>query len=100
MGDRVARVLASYAKDSGELVNEYPLRGIGLDRLQCLFDVPRENPMYDCWIVGHQHAAALQAFVSGPIDLDRFDFFVESHTLPGTRVAAAREVDPGGTEES
>ncbi len=100
MEDRVARVLTSYAKDSGELIGEYPLRGIGLDRLRCLFDVPRENPMYDCWAVDHQQAAALQAFVSGPIDLDAFDFFVESHALSGTRVAAVCDGDPREMEDS
>jgi hypothetical protein len=59
------------------LVGEYLLIGIDLPALQKLFEVDLDDPMYDAWPVGPKEAAVLRRHVEGPIDLDRYDFFID-----------------------
>ena len=87
MGYQLLRTLAYYPKEGGDdfLAGEYPLNGIDLAALQALFDVPSEDPMYDCWEVGPEHAKVLQRHVEGRIDLDRYDYFVECSDISGSQ---------------
>lgn len=84
--DGVRRVLRWFDRESDELVGSAPLRGIGLPTLQQMFDVPSDNPMYDCFPVTPSQASQLQAYVDVPIELNRFDYFVEADAteLPRT----------------
>jgi len=45
--------------------------------LQALFNVQSDNPMYDVGVIDEQRAAQLAPFISGQMDLDRFDYFLE-----------------------
>ena len=93
MSEQVARTLSFFSKDSEAFVAEYPLRGIDLERLRQIFDVPTDDPMYDSWPVGPEQAAALQPFVTEFINLTRFDCFLESHAVPAPGVAILRGVE-------
>jgi len=91
VGVNLARMLSCFSKEGEDFVADYPLRGIDLAALQELFAVPVENPMYDVWPVGPREAARLQPFVGTTIDLDRYDYFVECHSLPEAVGVAGRD---------
>jgi hypothetical protein len=82
----VVRVVRWFDKSSDRLVGEAVMASARLEELQALFDVAPDNPMYDSWIVGPNQAGALSRMTGVPVDLDRFDYFVDAH--------AASEGDP------
>jgi hypothetical protein len=51
---------------------------LSLEELQELFDVPRENLMYDCCEVKPEHVQYLQQYSGQIIDLNRFAYFVSA----------------------
>ncbi len=71
------RTLAFYEKGADELAGEYRLSGMDLPKLQALFGVNLDNPMYDVWPVGPAEMKVLKAHVDGPIDLEKYDYFLE-----------------------
>ena len=82
MDVKVARVLEAFRKDTGALVFDAPLVDLNLETLQMIFDVPKSDPMYDCWPVKEEHVPLLRPHVDCSIDLDRYDYFVSAYTEP------------------
>ena len=82
MDVKVVRVLEAFRKDTGALVFDAPLIDLNLETLQMIFDVPKSDPMYDCWPVKEEHAPLLRPHVDCSIDLDRYDYFVSAYTEP------------------
>ena len=75
----VTRMIRWFQKDPGEeFVGEATLRDVDLGELQRLFSVPRDNPMYESYPVRQEHVSTLQAHVDVPIELDRYEYFVEA----------------------
>lgn len=78
----VRRLVRWYEKDPGNaMVGEAYLHDITLSKLQALFNVPAENPMYDCWPVRPEHLSALIPHLSVQMELDRYEYFVEADAL-------------------
>ena len=79
MSKRATRWLRGYDKVTEVVEIEYPLsEKWELKRLQDLFGVPVNDPMFSCFPVGADEAAALSGAVSGAITLDTHDFFLEA----------------------
>lgn len=83
------RYIGCYEKDSDRFVKDIPLRPIALSFLQHLFRTELESEhdplvgyVYD---IGATHAAALASYATEPLDLDKFDYFLESGESPGRR---------------
>lgn len=75
----VVRLVRWFEKEPGRnLIGEAILPDAPLSELQALFDVPPDNPMYDCWAVGPAQAAAIAAWAGASLELDRFDYFNEA----------------------
>lgn len=75
------RTLAWYEKDPGNrFIEEAELKGADLESLEQLFDISRDNPMYDCYPVSSTNLAQLQAYVDVIIELDKYDYFIECRT--------------------
>ena len=75
------RYLRWYVKVGDAAIGDEDLEGINLKELQCLFNVPSDNPMYDCWEVNNEHLRVLQSHVRHSIDLGKFDYFVEASAI-------------------
>jgi len=74
----VKRVLAWYTKEGDRIVGEHTLPEIGIEQLKVAFRPPDWDPlMYDSYPVGQEAAKFLGAAIGIPLDLDRFDYFVE-----------------------
>jgi hypothetical protein len=65
---RVARDLVAY--DGEQPRGRWPLDGIGVAELRPLFGAADDDPMYDGWEIGDEHAARLEALIGQRIDLD------------------------------
>ena len=75
----VRRMLRWFEKSTGDsLAGEAELCDVTLPDLQDIFGVPQGDPMYDCWPVRAEHLPALSPYVPVPIDLTKFDYFVEA----------------------
>jgi hypothetical protein len=81
MHDNLERTLAFYSKDDDNLVGEYPLAGVPLADLRDLFGLSGDDPMIEVFPVGHRQTEYLGRKVPAPIDLSRYDYFVECHEL-------------------
>jgi hypothetical protein len=78
---RLIRVLAWYEKDPGSRqLGEAELTGVDLATLQEIFRVEASNPMYACWPVGLYHAKRLQPYTNVPINLAKYEYFVECYS--------------------
>jgi hypothetical protein len=77
----VVRVLRKFEKNGDDLVAEFELEGIKLKALQRLFHRPSNDPMYLCYPVSKHHAKYLQKYVSEKIDVESYDYFVESDAV-------------------
>ena len=75
------RYLRWYEKVGDAAIRDEDLEGINLKELQCLFNVPSDNPMYDCWEVNKEHLRVLQSHVRHSIDLEKYDYFVEASAI-------------------
>ena len=81
----VSRVLVAYEKVPGEdFVGEWPLKSISLTKLQTLFGIQTDDPLYcDCYAVGPEQAEGLRGHVEHEIDTDASDYFVEAYRESG-----------------
>jgi hypothetical protein len=64
---RVARDLVTY--DGEQPLRRWPLDGVGVAELRPLFGAAEDDPMYDGWEVGSEHAERLEALSGRRIDL-------------------------------
>jgi hypothetical protein len=83
---RVARDLVAYRGDQPP--GRWPLAGVGVAELRSLFGASEEDPMYDGWTVGPEHAGRLQALSGRDIDLaDGATWVVEASGDVAARLA-------------
>lgn len=75
------RLVNCFDKQTEELVQEVPLRGITLRQLQELFHVPAYDPMYDSYLIEPWHAEKLQPFLSAKLDLQNCACFLDCETI-------------------
>jgi hypothetical protein len=69
--------LRGFDRESEQLGDERPLRGVDEGFVQTVFGQPSDNPMYDSFKVEPEHARLLESHLDGPLDPDRYDYFVE-----------------------
>lgn len=75
----VTRWLRGYHRDHDKMVVEYQLPSSWtLERLQKLFAIPAENPLYDCYPVDNAQAESLGASLGIILDTDAYEFFLEA----------------------
>ena len=91
--DRLVRVVERFEKDpSDAFVDECELTDTQLSDLQRLWDIPPDNPMFDCYPVGEAQRAYVEAHSEVTLDFDRFDYFVACYTLPKQKSPADVDV--------
>lgn len=77
MNHKSVRVLEWYEKDPGDrLVGEEVLLVITLEELQEIFEIEKNNPMYDCYKVEMKEANKLLKFIKTEINAEQYDYFV------------------------
>ncbi len=76
---RIIRQLTWYEKIGDNLVGECELKNISISELQKLFGQPNDDLMLYCYQVNIDAAKYLQKFVIHQINLDKYDYFVESY---------------------
>ena len=76
---KVVWVLQAYQKEGDAFVAEWPLKDISINTLHNLFQQPQDDPMYDSYPVSKQQLKALQSHTDHPIDLQKYDYFVECY---------------------
>jgi hypothetical protein len=79
----ISRTLSYYRKKSDSPAGEYPLTNVTMESLRTLFGVSSDNPMFDVYPVGPEQVPLLQEVLRRPLDLDRYDYFVECHATGG-----------------
>jgi len=90
MSENLERTMTFYSKTDEALAGERVLAGLDLSSLQRLFGTAGDDSMFDSYPVGPEEAAVLGRFVPEPLDLLRFDYFVECHAPPPPTVPAAK----------
>jgi hypothetical protein len=74
----VTYMLTCYSREDDSLVSEHPLYGIDLEQLKASFRPPEVDPrMYDSYPVGPAQAELLGRALGKPLDLRRYNYFVE-----------------------
>jgi hypothetical protein len=72
------RVIRWFEKDKDALAGELRLDKVDLPRLQKLFNVPENNPMYDCYpIKTKKQIKHIQEITNYPVDPRSYDYFLE-----------------------
>ncbi|MDF2766890.1 MAG: hypothetical protein K0S81_3885 [Rhodospirillales bacterium] len=79
--ERLARgfVLQGFDRTTDELKIELHLEPVPIGQLRSLFDVGNDPEMCDAYSVDAVKAGALAPLVTEPIDLDRYDFFLQRY---------------------
>ena len=77
----VRRMVYWFDKASDSFVGKAELHDITLLELQRMFNVPADNPMYDCWPIYAEHLGALMPHLAVPVDVDRYAYFVEADAI-------------------
>jgi hypothetical protein len=82
---KVTRTIACFKKSADQPLWVRPLVGARLGELRKLFHVPGNDPMYVSYPVTDQLVAdRLSRWIGSgrPMDLDRYDYFLECETIP------------------
>jgi len=77
--NKIRRYLQWYDKNSEVVVGDESLKNISLSVLQTIFNVQKENPMYESWEVKAEHLIKLQKYVNHTISLNKYSYFVETY---------------------
>jgi hypothetical protein len=72
-------VLLGFDRVTEELKVELHLEPVAIDRLHALFDVGDDPKMCDAYPVGAVKAGVLAPLITEPIDLERYDFFLQRY---------------------
>ncbi len=79
---RTERVIRWFEKNGDELVGEIPLGEVELSKLQKLFNVSEDNPMYDCYpIKTKRQIKYIQKATQHPIEPCSYDYFLECDAI-------------------
>ena len=72
-------VLQGFDRSTDELRIELHLTPIPMSSLRELFDVRSDPEICDAYPLNADHARALAALVTEPIDTERYDFFLQRY---------------------
>jgi hypothetical protein len=72
-------VLQGFDRTTEELKVELHLETLPIERLRSLFDVGDDAEMCDAYPVDAVKAGVLAPLVTEPIDLERYDFFLQRY---------------------
>lgn len=82
MDYRMVRTLTCFANDTERLVFDVKLVNFDLGEFQKEFNVPSENPKYDCFKVGAKNLPFLMGYLPDSVainwDFNSFSYFVEA----------------------
>ena len=78
----VRRFLSKYRKGSDRPeTEEIDLSKVSLQVLQGIFGEPETEPMYVVYVVEPRHAKALQPYISEPLNVQLYDYFLEAEEV-------------------
>lgn len=72
-------VLQGFDRATEELRIELHLQPVPIDRLRSLFDVRDDLEMYDAYPLDAAKAGVLAPLVSEPLDIEKYDFFLQRY---------------------
>ncbi|NEP13917.1 MAG: hypothetical protein F6K14_27695 [Symploca sp. SIO2C1] len=79
---KVDRVVRWFEKDGDAIVGEARIGNPDLQKLHELFDIPEENPMYDCYPISTKtQIRYIQKNLSHEIDTLSYDYFLECDAI-------------------
>jgi hypothetical protein len=70
-------VVRAFAKSADHLAGEIALHDFTADVIRQFFNVAPEDPMYDAYPVSREIAEVLSPHLAEPLDLEKYDYFVE-----------------------
>ncbi len=70
-------VVRAFSKSGDDLVREVPLSGFSGQQVRPFLKLPPDDPMYDAYPITPAIAKALNNYLSEPLDLEHFDWFLE-----------------------
>ena len=70
--------LTWYEKKGDKFIGETVLKEVDLDQLRNLLNIPPNEPIVYVYPVNEIHANFLQEVTDVKIDLDKYDYFIES----------------------
>ena len=73
----MTRVIRFFDKTTEELAGEIELTDIDVVKLQKLFGVSADNPMYDCFEINSSMVPYFRQMHQLDLKLDKFDYFLE-----------------------
>ncbi|WP_456077465.1 DUF7683 domain-containing protein [Endozoicomonas gorgoniicola] len=68
-----------FSNETEKLINEFPLSGVPLSKMQSLFGRPSEDPMYYCYPIDEEKAAFFQRFFGIEFNFDQYCYFLEQY---------------------
>jgi hypothetical protein len=77
----IKRYIRGYSISGEKLIVELPLESAPLEVLQECFCESKDNPMYDSYKIEEEQAKILQKYASVPIELDKFDYYLECESV-------------------
>lgn len=76
----VQRVIVLYSNETDFLVDHVHI-DILLAVIQKIFDVPADNPMFDCYEINSKNAHLFDPFVKIDYDFERYSYMLEAWAL-------------------
>jgi hypothetical protein len=77
----VRRFLSKYRKGSDRPEGEIDIADVPLRVLQRIFEEPETEPMYVVYVLEPRHVRALQRYIPEPLDIHRYDYFLEAEKI-------------------
>ena len=70
-------VIRYFDKCDESYLGEIELSEIPITVLQTIFSVEKNNPMYDSFAIDNEHLEAISGYVSIPLEMNKYDYFLE-----------------------
>lgn len=78
---QLERVIAYYGKSDEEYVNEYVV-DIDLDTIRSMWEAYEYDDQYQqMYPIEAQHKAVIEKLLGEPLEMDKYDYFLEAHTI-------------------
>ncbi|KZL13037.1 hypothetical protein [Pseudovibrio sp. Ad37] len=76
------RLIRYFDKETEEVSGQIALANPDLAELRFIFDVPKHDPMYDCWRIDGRTEHQLRKYIDQEIvfDYSKYDYFLEYDT--------------------
>lgn len=75
----MVRVIRAYSKKTELHAYDIQLPDIELSKLQALFSIPSDDPMYDCYEINSSaYVSFFNCYISDRLDFEKYDFFMEN----------------------